>query len=72
MEVIMPRWTMKQIEKRFEKWGKENCFVAYYNNRVIGNGANTIGHEMGFTTNQIDAMIDTCDVYYELSEKHGE
>lgn len=59
----MPKWTAKQIQKRFDKWGKDKCEQAHRLNRVDGEGANTIGHMLGHTTNQIDAMIDTWDEY---------
>ena len=56
---IYHRWTPTQLQKRFDKWGRENCQKAYHMNRDDGEGANTIGHYLGFTTNQVDAMIDT-------------
>ena len=67
MENIMPKWTLTQVNARFFRWGKDNCKEAYRRNREVGDGAKTIGIEMGFTTNQIDAMIDTWECYLEIA-----
>jgi hypothetical protein len=40
------------------KYGIEKCLEAYNKHEKTGNGAKTIGWEMGYTTRQIDSMID--------------
>jgi hypothetical protein len=41
----------------FNKYGIKNCESAYLKNQ-LGNGASTIGFELGLTTNQTDAAIN--------------
>jgi hypothetical protein len=42
----------------FNKYGITNCESAYLKSE-LGNGASTIGFELGLTTNQTDAAINS-------------
>lgn len=52
------------IKKAIAKHGREKCITAYRMNYVQGEGASTIGIEMGVTTRQADAMINAGRAIY--------
>lgn len=45
-------------KRAVEKYGEARCLEAYRQNKVDGDGANTIGFGMGLTTRQADAAIN--------------
>jgi len=46
-----------KTKKAIEKYGRENCVQAYASYQE-GNGAGTIGCDLGLKTNQADAAIN--------------
>jgi hypothetical protein len=48
----------KNTQKAISKYGVENCRTAYAMHSIYGEGANTIGFYLGFTTRQADAAIN--------------
>ena len=57
---------MKRKHKiNIKKHGTLRCIQAFYMNRYIGNGARTIGDDLGVTTRQVEAMIGTAEAIEE-------
>jgi hypothetical protein len=48
----------RKTKAAIQKYGIDKCREAYNKYEKTGNGAKTIGWEMGYTTRQIDSMID--------------
>jgi hypothetical protein len=54
----MEKVISKKSKTAIQKYGIDKCREAYNLHERTGNGAKTIGWEMGYTTRQIDSMID--------------
>jgi len=66
--------TMKTLSHKtqtaIDKYGESVCCEAYQLNRHQGEGASTIGHMLGLTTNQADAAIDAWEEVLEARESN--
>ena len=59
---------MERKHKRaIKKYGEEVCRMAYEYNQ-LGWGANSIGLELGLTTNQADAAINAYEAFIIVKE----
>jgi hypothetical protein len=41
-----------------KKWGTDLVIKCFYQNYIVGNGARSIGLELGITTRQADSLIN--------------
>ena len=56
-------------KRAIQKYGHDKCVEAFKEHHFGGNGANTIGWEMGLTTRQADAAINAGREIYEANKK---
>ena len=55
----------RKYKSNIDKHGTLRCIQALYMNEYLGNGARTIGDDLGVTTRQAQAMLDTADAIRE-------
>ena len=48
----------RNVRRAIANYGEDICRGAYHENSAVGNGASTIAHGYGLTTNQADAAIN--------------